>query len=477
MKTKQIYYIAALAMLTACTNNEEYETVTNNGLQKVTFADPFVGKNLTRASGDISTSGANGTSALTSFKIKVWGQEVNKPDATTDLTEINGVPSSKSGENAFENPPFYNGDVIEWKNSAWSSTKEYYYPRDKYTFRFAAFAPVEAIYDANSNTDGVNLAIKADGSLTFRGADDNTYGITNIPLVQEISNTENDKKGWDLLVSNRVLSTPTNGVENRQDIDFTFQHILSKLSFYVYAAESTGKTFYVKSIKAYLPKDNWTGSYKQNDQTAKPTAESKTDETTNAKTWSSTYHDTWAWDKKSGTSADFENIDNIVTPSDFETLIVDAAKDDATSPNSYKEYTVFSASDQTRGEKVVLTSFQDTPDDNETDNIVCQSYFLAPTPAAEGNGNVKNYNFYVKIEYTIEETVGSTTTTKAMTGYLDLSKSDFKRFRQGWHHKVYIGLAHKTIRFISATVSDWDGEHNEDMTVSREVEGWASELK
>ncbi|MDO5130072.1 MAG: hypothetical protein Q4D64_09160, partial [Prevotellaceae bacterium] len=73
MKTKQIYYIAALAMLTACTNNEEYETVTNNGLQKVTFADPFVGKNLTRAeSGDITTD------LLTNFQIKVWGQEVNK---------------------------------------------------------------------------------------------------------------------------------------------------------------------------------------------------------------------------------------------------------------------------------------------------------------------------------------------------------------------------------------------------------------
>ena len=466
MKTKQIYYIAALAMLTACTNNEEYETVTNNGLQKVTFADPFVGKNLTRAeSGDITTD------LLTSFKIKVWGQEVNKPDANTDLTVINGVPSSKSGVNAFENPPFYGGDVIEWKNSAWSSTKEYYYPRDKYNFRFAAFAPAEAIYDASSNTDGVKLAIKADGSLTFRGSDDNSYGITNIPLVQEISN-ETDKKGWDLLVSNRFLSEPTNGVQNREDINFTFQHILSKLSFYVYATESTDKTFYVKNIKAYLPKDKWTGSYKQNSGTDKPTAESKTDETTNAKTWSSTYHDTWAWEKKSDASPDFTNIYNIVTPTDFETKIVDAAKENASSPNSYKEYVVFSASDQTNGEKVVLTSFQDTPDEN--DNIVCNSYFLAPTPAAEGDGNVKNYNFYVKIEYTVEEITDGNTTTKDYTGYLDLSKSDFKRFRQGWHHKVYIGLAHKTIRFISASVDNWD-EHNEDMTVSREVDGWTSE--
>ena len=463
MKTKQIYYIAALAMLTACTSSEEYETVTNNGLQKVTFADPFVGKNLTRAeSGDITTD------LLTSFKIKVWGQEVNKPNDNTDLTVINGVSSSQSEGNTFENPPFYGGDVIEWKNSAWSSTKEYYYPRDKYTFRFAAFAPAEAIYDASSNTDGVKLAIKADGSLTFRGSDDNSYGITNIPLVQEISN-ETDKKGWDLLVSNRFLSEPTNGVQNREDINFTFQHILSKLSFYVYATESTDKTFYVKSIKAYLPKANWTGSYKQNDKTAKPTAETKEgNPTENDNNWNNNYHDTWAWVDKTGTTGAFTNITDIVTPSDFESKIVNDNN------NSYQEYVVFTkTSSDDKGDEVTLTGYNTTPSSG-TDKITCKSYFLAPTPAAEGDGNVKNYNFYVKIEYTVEETTDGNTTTKDFTGYLDLSKSDFKRFRQGWHHKVYIGLAHKTIRFISASVDNWD-EHNEDMTVSREVEGWTSE--
>lgn len=466
MKTKQIYYIAALAMLTACTSNEEYETVTNNGLQKVTFADPFVGKNLTRASGDIDNE------ALKSFKIKVWGQEVDEPDNGT-LSETNAKPFTNSKEEA----PFYNGYNIEY-SSGWAPVdeKEFYYPRDKYNFRFAAFAPVEAIY-TESNTSGVNLAIKADGSLTFRGENDNSYGITNIPLVQEISN-ETDKKGWDLLVSNRFLSTPsTNGVDNRTDITFTFQHILSKLSFYVYAAESTGKTFYVKSIKAYLPKDKWTGSYKQNDKTDKPTAESKTDETTNAKTWSATYHDTWAWEKKSSTSTDFTNIDNIVTPSDFDTKIVAAAQDGAASPNSYKEYVVFTkTSSDAKGDQVTLTGYNTTPSEGNTDNITCKSYFLAPTPASSETDGIKNYNFYVKIEYTVEETTGeNTSTTKDYTGYLDLSKSGFKRFRQGWHHKVYIGLAHKTIRFISAEVSGWDGEHNEDMTVSREVEGWTAE--
>ena len=465
MKTKQIYYIAAMAMLTACTSSEEYETVTNNGLQKVTFTDPFVGKNLTRAeSGDIDNT------SLTSFKIRVWGQEVDNPDNGT-LSETNAKPYTNSKEEV----PFYNGDDITY-SSGWVPVdgKEYYYPRDKYNFRFAAFAPAEAINDASLNPNGVSLAIKADGSLTFRGTDDNSAGITNIPLVQEIDNTADAKKGWDLLVSNRFLSTPTNGVTDREAISFTFQHILSKLSFYVYASQTEGKKFYVKSINAYLPKDNWTGSYKQNDKTANPMAELLTaNGEVNAKTWYSTINDTWAWENRSGTTTAFTNIADVVTPSDFENKIVTPAKSDATTPNSYKEYEVFTKkSTDDKGDEVTLTAYNTTPSSG-TDNITCKSYFLAPTPAAEGN--VEEYNFYVKIEYTVEETTDGNTTTKNYIGYLDLSKSDFKRFRQGWHHKVYIGLAHKTIRFISASVDEWDGEHKEDMTVSREVDGWTAE--
>ena len=459
MKTKQIYYIAAMAMLTACTSSEEYETVTNNGLQKVTFADPFVGKNLTRAgSGDIDNAG------LTSFKIRVWGQEINKPENESSLTVINGIVSNNQSET-----PFNGGYDISHSGSGWAADKEFYYPRDKYTFRFAAFAPADAINTSgeSSTPNGVVLNM-TDKTLTFSGADDNSYGITNIPLVQEIDNTTDAKKGWDLLVSNRFLSTPsTDGVTNRADINFTFQHILSKLSFYVYASESAGKKFYVKNIKAYLPKDNWTGSYKQNDQTANPTPELLTaNGNVEAKTWYSTINDTWAWVNKSGTTSEFINITDVVTPSDFVSKIVND------NDNSYKAYDVFTANDETKGEEVVLQSFQGSPANGKTDNITCKSYFLAPTPAAEGD--VKNYNFYVKIEYTVEETTEGSTTTKNYTGYLDLSKSDLKRFRQGWHHKVYIGLAHKTIRFISANVANWD-EHNEDMTVSREVDGWTSE--
>lgn len=72
MKTRYLYCIASIALLTACSTNEEHETVTNDGLQKVTFADPFVGKGLTKASGDIAT----GTD-LHSYKVKVWGDLIS----------------------------------------------------------------------------------------------------------------------------------------------------------------------------------------------------------------------------------------------------------------------------------------------------------------------------------------------------------------------------------------------------------------
>ena len=224
MKTKQLYYIAAIAMLTACTSSEEFEASTPNGKQKVEFADPFVGKNLTRAeSGDIKTDD------LKNFSVKVWGQEVDEPKTGEDISAINGLPANNQNE-----APFKDGDVIKWTEGtpgAWTCNNKYYYPRDKYYFRFAAFAPVEAINNTVESGDpnGVVLNMNSgSGSLTFTGAGtaQDNYGITNIPLVQEISN-ETDKKGWDLLVSNRVLSAPTTGSSDRTPISFTFQHILS----------------------------------------------------------------------------------------------------------------------------------------------------------------------------------------------------------------------------------------------------------
>ena len=472
MKTKQIYYIAALAMLTACTNNEEYETVTNNGLQKVTFADPFVGKNLTRASGDISTDGTNGTSALTSFKIKVWGQEINKPENESSLTVINGTASGNQSET-----PFNGGYVISHSESGWAPVngKEFYYPRDKYTFRFAAFAPEGAINTAVETETPNGVVLSMGDNLTFTNATEGKYGITNIPLVQKIDNGET-KAGWDILVSNRFLSKPsTDGVTNRADINFTFQHILSRLSFYVYTTSNSPTTVKVTNITAYLPKSGTgagTACYNQNTNTANPTAETQKNDNTgeaannnyNSKnsTWDGNKHDTWKW-----TSGAFTDI-IVSTPSEFKSRISDVL-----STTTYDKYEVYKTEGDSLGETVsYYDSFNSAITASTPLTNIGSEFFLAPTPTNEtSEDKVAKYHFYVTVNYTVTE--GSD--NKSYYAVLPLYESDFYRFKQGWHHKLYLNLSSKKIRFISATVSEWDTNHNEDMTVSREVDGWTSE--
>ena len=476
MKTKQIYYIAALAMLTACTNNEEYETVTNNGLQKVTFADPFVGKKLTRAeSGDIDNN------TLQNFSVKVWGQNIGKHPSDPDVKK-NYTDQSAEGDKA----PFSTGDVIKHTASGWTCDNEYYYPRDKYYFRFAAFAPAEAIHDASSNSNGVVLNM-TDNSLTFSGDDANSYGITNIPLVQTINNGDT-KEGWDLLVSNRFLSKPTNGVENRDAISFTFQHILSRLSFYVYTtnkdnANNGNYTVKVKNIKVYLPKtDGTSAKYRQNTNTDKPTAETqqydKNNYNSTNSSWKISTNDTWAWEG-------FEDVTNVTTPTDFTNYITT----NIGTSNKYKEFEVFTSTDGQTVEYKEDFKAAAITESTKLANNIGKEYFLAPTPVCknpsyseggtEPEGSEDKYHFFVTVDYTITETVSgesSTTVSKDYHSVLNLYDSEFYRFKQGWHHKLYINLSNKTIRFISASVDNWENtEHKEDMTVSREVEGWTAE--
>lgn len=458
MKTKYFFSLATLVMLTACTNNEEFETSVQNGKQKVEFADPFVGKGLTKASGDITTDGTEGTtSALTSFKVKVWGQEINKPDVSTAITVINGVASTDQSET-----PFHGGYDISHSTGAWTADKVFYYPRDKYTFRFAAFAPVEAINTAGESATPNGVELSMGDNLTFTNSTDGKYGITNIPLVQKIDNGAT-KEGWDLLVSNRVLSKPTKGSSDRTPISFTFQHILSRLSFYVYTTSSANVT--VKNIKAYLPKSETgagTACYNQNTSTDKPTAETRTISSNNYNStnssWESDKHDTWKW-----TSSAFTDIP-VSTPTAFKSSITDVI-----STTTYQEYVVFS---QSSGQTVTQKSnFSDAIGTTSPLAKIGSEFFLAPTPTNEtGTSNVAKYHFYVTVYYSVTEDG----TTKDYSAVLPLYESNFYRFKQGWHHKLYLNLSSKKIRFISAEVSNWDN-HNEDMTVSREVDGWTSE--
>lgn len=446
MKTRYLYCIASIALLTACSTNEEHETVTNNGLQKVTFADPFVGKGLTKASGDITT----GTD-LQSYKVKVWGDLISTYTPGGTAPGVTGKYTQHSTD-----APFYGGYNIKY-SSSWVpvNNKEYYYPRDKYYYRFVAFAPADAL----EGTDPIQVSMNAEYQ-TFSGATSSNYGVSNVPLVQEIDNTNDAKKGWDLLVSNRVLSIPsTDYITDRAKISFTFQHILSRLSFYVYTTESEGTTVKVKSIKAYLPKGA-TGQYRQNTATDKPTVEGKTDNIYNStnSTWNSYTNDSWEW------TTGFTDITTVVTPTQFDEQVVNDGS------NTYQEYVV--QTNDTGDEVKHSLQFSNAIGDANITRIG-KEYFLAPTPAYKKNETetVAKYHFFVKVEYSVE----SNSVTKNYTGYINLYDADFYRFKQGWHHKLYLKLDAKKIRFITASVDDWEGTHNEDMTVSREVDGWTAE--
>ena len=240
------------------------------------------------------------------------------------------------------------------------------------------------------------------------------------------------------------------------------------MSFYVYTTNSTA-TVTVKDITAYLPNtSSGTACYNQNDKTDKPTAETQKNDNTgeeannnyNSKnsTWDSNKHDTWKW-----TSNAFTDI-IVSAPSDFDTKIKNAS-------TTYKAYEVFK---DANGQNV--TYKQDFANAIGTESPLTKigsEYFLAPTPTnvTGETDNVAKYHFYVTVNYTVTE--GSE--TNSYSAVLPLYESDFYRFKQGWHHKLYLNLSSKKIRFISADVSGWDGEHNEDMTVSREVNGWVAE--
>ena len=452
MKTRYLYCIASIALLTACSTNEEHETVTNDGLQKVTFADPFVGKGLTKASGDITTL------TLTESKVKVWGDLISTSTPGGSDPDVKGSYTNHSSD-----APFYNGDEISHNGTTWSSTKEYYYPRDKYYYRFVAFAPAEALTGLNPIQVSMNAEYQ-----TFSGATSSNYGVSNVPLVQEIDNTNDAKKGWDLLVSNRVLSKPSNDyITDREKISFTFQHILSRLSFYVYTTE-TGKTVKVKSIDAYLPKGA-TGQYRQNTATLHPTAETQDNNQVDPNdvnnynsensTWSSASNDSWYW------TTGFTDITDVVTPTDFDNKVVTHAE---SGTNTYQKYTV----DGSESAVPQVSQFSNAINNASVPKIG-KEYFLAPTPA--NTTEVAKYHFFVKVEYEVLNTTTTPATTKKYTGYINLYDANFYRFKQGWHHKIYLKLNEKKIRFITASVDEWEGTHNEDMTVSREVDGWTAE--
>lgn len=406
--TKRIlaYTLAAATALTACSDDSHEEKTSN--MQKVAFADPDVDI-LTRSTDNISADN------IKEVKVKVWGQCLGETLHSGDPQGID-----KYDGNLIETP-FRTGEIISCINGTWQSQNTYYYPRDTYYFRFNAFAPADAL---DPTTGITNLSVFCNPktmSFTGDGGTTATYGITGIPVVQEIGSSP---QAYDLLVPSRFLSAPKTDGTDRNPIAFQFQHILSRLSIYTYTSHPTDNyDVKLKSIHLYLPdNEQFNAMYdccstNPGPQAAKTTLSGTV--TPNC--------DKWGWAVVSGTSNGFES------KSEISNLDISVETD---LNSTYKEYTVMN---NDAGQSVTYYA-NATAAKNAGLQPTGNEYLLAPTPTFTVN-NLQQphyYHYYLKIKF--EVTQKSSGETKSITKLLDLSDYNMSRIVQGTNHRLYINL-------------------------------------
>ena len=414
-----VYTIFAATTLAACSDDSHDETTSN--MQKVCFADPTVDI-LTRLSDDIS--GDN----IKEEKVKVWGQCIGASLPSTDPLGIGQY------EGNLIETPFRKGEIITHNGEAWQGTKTYYYPRDTYYFRFNAFAPADAL----DNTTGIkDLSVFCNPktmSFTGDGGTIATYGITGIPVVQEINSST---KAYALLVPSRFLSAPKTDGTDRTPISFQFKHILSRLSIYLYTSHINNNEYTydvrVKSVKAYLPNnETFTAMYDQCANNVSPTTATTQSNGTvlaNADKWG------WNYSGSDGYSAFEDVIELNNTNFTVETDL---------NP-TYKEYTVMENNDgQSLSQYANATAAQ-----SANLPVIGKEYLLAPTPTFTTGQYTKpqQYHYYLKIQWCATRTPksgGAPETTNDYYKIINLYDQGMPRILQGKSNKLYINITRST---------------------------------
>lgn len=409
-----VYTIFAATTLAACSDDNNDEKTA--GMQEVRFADPTVDI-LTRSSYNISADN------IKDEKVKVWGQCLGK-SLHDDDTQGTG-----SYEGNLIETPFRVGEIITYTDGAWQGTKIYYYPRDTYYFRFNAFAPADALDPTNGITNLSVFCNPKTMSFTGDGGTTATYGITGIPVVQEIGSSP---QAYDLLVPSRFLSAPKTDGTDRNPISFQFKHILSRLSIYLYTSHIDNNEYTydvrVKSVKAYLPNnETLTAMYDQCANNVSPTTATTQSNGTvlaNADKWG------WNYSGSDGYSA-FEDVSEL-NKTNF--TIADLNP-------TYKEYTVME-----NNEGVSLSQYANAAAAQSANlPVIGKEYLLAPTPTFTTGQytNPQQYHYYLKIQWCATRTPksgGAPETTNDYYKIINLYDQGMPRILQGKSNKLYINI-------------------------------------
>lgn len=218
MKAKYLSMAAVMLLaMNSCSDVEQLAGSTSKNSNEISFADPFVGKASTRATGDISSA-----EALQGTTIKVWGEKYLNDAYASGEYVFNGTDLN------------YDGNQKYWKYQM-SNAPTW---QEDYGYDFAGFVPASATANVSYNNG--------------------KFSLTNVPAVQLIDNNSTPKGGDDYLVS--AVSVSRKG-DARNDVALNFSHILSRLSVYAYT--NSQYQVDVNSLSLYLPSSTVGISYQE----------------------------------------------------------------------------------------------------------------------------------------------------------------------------------------------------------------------
>ena len=376
MRISKLYLFAATALvLASCSSSDELGSPTSSR-KAITFESPFVSK-TSRATGDLNTGNIKTTD------IKVWGDQYAKNASGSDITSTN----------VFSNEPA----TLSYDGSAWKCDRLAFWESDKaYDFTAVAPATLTGAKFGDANAESFKLS---DRKLT----------ISDIPVVQEVSNDDNAKKGDDILVATATKQTEATG-----EVQLSFKHILSRFNIYIYSSDvenpSDSDNVTVNDLAIYMP-----------------TASAKAMYTQAAHGSVNPGSDQWSW-------SDFNNVENAET--------AEALGDNYQKLEIIKEPTrlIYAASPSEAAVK--------------KETLAKPEFFIAPTSKV-ADATTADLQLYLAVTY-VSHKLGWDTRTKT----LFVPIQDLHSFKQGCQTNLFINLhmyqfSPQPLDFGSMVLDDW----------------------
>lgn len=385
--------MAATALVVSCSDTNSLNEVEET---PIGFANTYIGK-ITKANAGEMTGGTGGTLFTNGNTMEVWGWK-NNPSSTTIDNQV------------------FDDQVVTYNASLTGGTTKWEYSPLKYwdraaSYKFYAVAPHDkfTINEVLEDANATNRKFQATAVPTIQTLMDNN-GTSKIKLATDDSGAGTKSTAIDYLVAAMVSCAA--GASNQgnnttdHDVDFTFNHILSKLNVKVVTSSTFNNTSTTyPQIKLNKLDLKIAGLANQYDQ-----------KTAGSVTPAATDGDIWTGESAEATITSFNADGTTVAPQLLSTTAFDAA-----------------------------------------------SYFIAPTKTGTTSPEVAAGTSTVKIQatYTIYYDGGSDPTSSEVCMSDVLTIENLTRFGQNTVNNLTITIDPKAIYFDVVTVNDWSTEGQE----------------